>query len=245
MVLAQQAASFISRAASNARWLPTGQLAAFTGNGREGPVSLPRHRAGSFFPRELHDVLATRLGWGGRPQPRRVARTRPTHAPTTSRPRVVANSPHTKQLPLHLQAHRDCLPPRRLKRLRMGRRLERQPQLLGTRLLGRTRPPPTHYLERATRSPTRNRVLPPSARGPQCPPTQEQHHCGRILHQAYYTITYNDGRDSMSLVPSQHQRHPHSTPLHPVRSKYLGGFSPPRNGHRGMQVNPRIFSKLQ
>jgi hypothetical protein len=63
--LAQHASSMLGRAASNARWLPTRQLAAFAGKTQFLYLAIAPAR---FFLRELHNVLAT---------------------PATSRPRVV------------------------------------------------------------------------------------------------------------------------------------------------------------
>jgi hypothetical protein len=57
--LAQQAPSLLGRAASNARWLPTRQLAAFAGKSQFLYLAIaPAH----FFLREMHNVLATRTG---------------------------------------------------------------------------------------------------------------------------------------------------------------------------------------
>jgi hypothetical protein len=61
--LVQHASSLLGRAASNARWLPTRQLAAFAGKARFLYLAIVPARS---FLRELHNVLATRTGWGGR-----------------------------------------------------------------------------------------------------------------------------------------------------------------------------------
>jgi hypothetical protein len=61
--LAQHASSLLCRAASNARWLPTRQLAAFAGKAQFLYLAIAPAR---FFLRELHNLLATRTGWGGR-----------------------------------------------------------------------------------------------------------------------------------------------------------------------------------
>jgi hypothetical protein len=61
--LAQHASSLLGRAASNARWLPTRQLASFAGKAQFLYLAIAPAR---FFLRELHNVLATRSGWGGR-----------------------------------------------------------------------------------------------------------------------------------------------------------------------------------
>jgi hypothetical protein len=61
--LAQHASSVLGRAASNARWLPTRQLAAFAGKAEFLYLAIAPAR---FFLRELHNVLATRTGWGER-----------------------------------------------------------------------------------------------------------------------------------------------------------------------------------
>jgi hypothetical protein len=61
--LAQQASSsLLRRAASNARWLPTRQLATFAGKAQSLYLAIAPAR---FFLREVHNVLATRRGWGG------------------------------------------------------------------------------------------------------------------------------------------------------------------------------------
>jgi hypothetical protein len=61
--LAQQASSLLGQAASNARWLPARKLAAFAGKAHFLYVAIAPAR---FFLRELHNVFATRSGWGGR-----------------------------------------------------------------------------------------------------------------------------------------------------------------------------------
>jgi hypothetical protein len=60
--LAKHASALLGRAASNARWLPTRQLAAFAGKAQFLYLAI----TSAFFLRELHNVLATRTGWGGR-----------------------------------------------------------------------------------------------------------------------------------------------------------------------------------
>jgi hypothetical protein len=61
--LAQQASSILGQAASNTRWLPARPLAAFAGKAQFLYLVIAPAR---FFLRELHNVLATRSGWGGR-----------------------------------------------------------------------------------------------------------------------------------------------------------------------------------
>jgi hypothetical protein len=61
--LAPQASSLFGRAASNARWLPTPQLAVFAGKAQFIYLAIAPAR---FSLREWHTVLATRRGWGGR-----------------------------------------------------------------------------------------------------------------------------------------------------------------------------------
>jgi hypothetical protein len=64
--LAQQPSPLLGRAASNARWLPSRQVAAFA----RKPQFLHHAIAPARFSlRELHNVLATRRGWGGRVLP--------------------------------------------------------------------------------------------------------------------------------------------------------------------------------
>jgi hypothetical protein len=57
--LAQQASSLLGRAASNARWLPARQLAAFAMKAQFLYLAIAPAR---FFLRELYNVLATRNG---------------------------------------------------------------------------------------------------------------------------------------------------------------------------------------
>jgi hypothetical protein len=59
--LAQQASSLFGRAASSARWLPARQLAPFAGKAQFLYLAIAPAR---LFLRELHNVLATRSGWG-------------------------------------------------------------------------------------------------------------------------------------------------------------------------------------
>eukprot|EP00873_Tetraselmis_striata_P019611 jgi/Tetstr1/439875/TSEL_028283.t2 len=63
IALAKAARSLIGRAASNKRWLPARQLASFAGKAQFMYLAITPAR---FFLRELHCVLATRHGWGGR-----------------------------------------------------------------------------------------------------------------------------------------------------------------------------------
>jgi hypothetical protein len=59
--LAQHASSLLGRAASNARWLPARQLAAFVRKAQFLYLAIAPAR---FFLREMHNVLSTRSGWG-------------------------------------------------------------------------------------------------------------------------------------------------------------------------------------
>jgi hypothetical protein len=61
--LAQQASSLFNRAASNACWLQARQLAVFADKAQFLYIAIAPAR---FFLRKLHNVLATRRGWGGR-----------------------------------------------------------------------------------------------------------------------------------------------------------------------------------
>eukprot|EP00873_Tetraselmis_striata_P007963 jgi/Tetstr1/428227/TSEL_018267.t1 len=63
IALAKAARSLLGRAASNKRWLPARQLASFAGKAQFLYSAVTPAR---FFLRELHCVLATRQGWGGR-----------------------------------------------------------------------------------------------------------------------------------------------------------------------------------
>eukprot|EP00873_Tetraselmis_striata_P013426 jgi/Tetstr1/433690/TSEL_022909.t1 len=63
IALAKAARSLLGRAASNKRWLPARQLASFAGKAQLLYLAVTPAR---FFLRELHCVLATRQGWGGR-----------------------------------------------------------------------------------------------------------------------------------------------------------------------------------
>jgi hypothetical protein len=59
----KQASSLLGQAACNARWLPARKLAALEGKAQFLYLAIAPAR---FFLRELHNVLATRSGWGGR-----------------------------------------------------------------------------------------------------------------------------------------------------------------------------------
>jgi hypothetical protein len=61
--LSKQASTLLARAATTARWLPARQLAAFAGKAQFLYIAIALAR---FFLRELHSVLSTRQGWGGR-----------------------------------------------------------------------------------------------------------------------------------------------------------------------------------
>jgi hypothetical protein len=87
-------------------------------------------------------------------------------------PRVVAHRIHLEQRSVHLQVHRDRLPPRRLQRLRMGSRAARRPKLPSTRFLERCRPFASHHVERTSSGPTRHRVISTPAQGKARRPTR-------------------------------------------------------------------------
>jgi hypothetical protein len=57
--LAQQTSSLLARAASNARWLPTRQLAAFARKAQFLYLAIAPAR---FFLREMHNVMDIRTG---------------------------------------------------------------------------------------------------------------------------------------------------------------------------------------
>jgi hypothetical protein len=133
--LAQHAPSLLARAASNARWLPTRQLAAFAGKAQFLYLAITPARFS--FARNAQRAGQTHMLGG----------TRPTHSPASPRPRVVAHSAQPKQRAVYLQANLDRLSPRRLQRLRVGSRLERRPQLPSARFLERYRPATTHHME--------------------------------------------------------------------------------------------------
>eukprot|EP00873_Tetraselmis_striata_P004795 jgi/Tetstr1/425059/TSEL_015523.t1 len=63
VALAKVARSLLGHAASNMRWLPARQLASFAGKAQFLYLAITPAR---FFLRDLHCVLATRQGWGGR-----------------------------------------------------------------------------------------------------------------------------------------------------------------------------------
>eukprot|EP00873_Tetraselmis_striata_P046313 jgi/Tetstr1/466577/TSEL_011079.t1 len=63
IALAKAARSLLGRAASNKRWLQARQVASFAGKAQFMYLAVTPAR---FFLRELHCVLATRQGWGGR-----------------------------------------------------------------------------------------------------------------------------------------------------------------------------------
>jgi hypothetical protein len=83
---------------------------------KEGAVLLPRYRAIAFLSTRtpLRVEFATRMGRPG------------THDTLViARPRMVADSARPTQRTLNLQTHRDGIPPRGLKCLRVGSRVER------------------------------------------------------------------------------------------------------------------------
>jgi hypothetical protein len=90
---------------------------------RESSVPLPRHRASTVLFTRARQRVSNTYRLGG---------TRAPKSPATTRPRVVAHGTHPTQRSVHLQAHPDRLPPRRLQRLRMGGRSERKVQLPST-----------------------------------------------------------------------------------------------------------------
>jgi hypothetical protein len=111
--LARHASALLGRAASNARWLPTRQLAAFAGKAQFLYLAIAPAR---FFSRELHEMVVHTKWLGGR--------VRLTHQLRRDLEwwRTV---PTPTQRPVNLQAHLDRLPSRRFQRLRMGSRAQR------------------------------------------------------------------------------------------------------------------------
>lgn len=63
--IATLARTLLQRSTRDARWLPARQLAVLAGKAQYLYLAIPAAR---FYLRELHDVLATRTGWGGRVQ---------------------------------------------------------------------------------------------------------------------------------------------------------------------------------
>jgi hypothetical protein len=61
--LAKQVSSLLGSAVSSARWLPARKFTAFARKARFLYLVIAPAR---FFLRELHNVLVTRTGWGGR-----------------------------------------------------------------------------------------------------------------------------------------------------------------------------------
>jgi hypothetical protein len=188
------------------------------------PIPLPRHRARTLlFARTTQRPSHTH--WLGG--------TRPTHPSAPTRPRVVAYGAQPEQRAVHLQAHRDRLPPRRLRRLRVGSRIEQRLQLPSPRFLERYRPATTHHVEGTPSSPTRSRVVSTPTKRPARPTTRGQHNSGRRAHKAYLPVTSYDDRTTPLTVPARHQRHPYPPELHPVSQ-----YTQPRTGHRGLATHP-------
>jgi hypothetical protein len=70
------------------------------------------------------------------------------------------------------------------------------------------------------------------------PPTRGQHRRGRYPHQATHTVTRYADRVAPLVVLARLQQHPHSTPLHSLCGEYLGRYTYPRAGHRGLATQP-------
>jgi hypothetical protein len=143
-----------------------------------------------------------------------------------------------KKRSLHLQTHRDGLPPRRLQRVRLGRHPERRPQFSSPWFLELSRPRPPHHVEITSCSPTLRRIVHAQTTRAQRPSPRGQQCCGRDTHEANHAVTSHNDKTMPTQVPPGRQRHPRMAPLHPFSSKYLGRHIQPRIGHRGLATKP-------
>jgi hypothetical protein len=125
----------------------------------------------------------------------------------------------------------------------VGRRAERRPQLASPRFRERTGPTATHHLDGTPISSTRHRIVSPPTQGTPRPPTRGQHRRGRYPHQANHTVTRYDDRAAPPVVSARLQRYIHSTPLHPFRGEYLGRYTQPQAGHRGLATHPATLRR--
>jgi hypothetical protein len=115
---------------------------------------------------------------------------------------VVADSARPAQRALNLQTNRYGVLPRRLKSLRMGSRVERQPQFSGARALVQRRPAPTHYMEGATSRATCNRIFPTTTTGTQRLAARRQHHNSGYDIQANHTLPRHDNKINEAMALS-------------------------------------------
>jgi hypothetical protein len=93
-------------------------------------------------------------------------------------------------------------------------------------------------MERTSSSSARHRIASPPTQGTPGPPTRRQHRRGRYPHQGNHTVARNDVRIVPPVVPTRHQRHPHSTPLHTLRCEYHGRYTQPRARLRLLATQP-------
>jgi hypothetical protein len=156
--------------------------------------------ASAFLPTRtlLRVEYATWMGWPS-----------PDDTQAKARPRMVADIARPEQRTLNLQTHRDGVPPRRFKRLRMGSRVKPQPLLPGARVMVRRPPTPTHHLEGATSRTTCNRIFPTIATGTQRLISRRQHCSRGYAFQAYHTLPRHDDRITEAMAFTRRQRHQH------------------------------------
>jgi hypothetical protein len=208
--LARQASPLFGRATCNARWLPARQLAAFDGKAQFVYLSIAPAR---FFPRELHSVLASRQGWGGRV---RMTRQLKRHLEWW-RTLPDQHNGHSIYMPIaSAYIHVD------FSGYGWGAVLNDNPNFAGPRFLVRRRPTSTHHLEGATSRAPCNRVFPTAATGTQILTTHRQHIDSGYAIQANHTLPRHDDGITTAVAPIGRQRHPHPAKAHSLGSEHLG-----------------------
>jgi hypothetical protein len=174
-----------------------------------------------------------------------MGRTSPDDTPHEARPRVVAYSARPTQRTLNLQTHRDGVPPRRLKWLRMGSRAERQPCLPGTRFLVRRRPTPTHHMEGTTSCATRHRILFTTTTRMQRLTPRGQHRRRGDAVQIDYSFPCHDDRITKALALT-YLNDINIRPRYIRSNANIWADSLSRELDRDdWQLNPQIFGYLQ
>jgi hypothetical protein len=133
----------------------------------------------------------------------------------------VAYNARLTQLTLNIQAHRDCLAPRRLQRLRTRRRAEQELRVPSTRAFVQRRPQASHHVKRVASRSLRDRVFHPSPTRAKRPFAQGQHNSRSYAHIDNHALPRHYDRARRFMLLSGLQRHPHPSSLHSPSNKYL------------------------
>jgi hypothetical protein len=116
----------------------------------------------------------------------------------------------------------------------MKSRVRRQPCLSSARFLVRRRPAPTHHVEGATGSATRNRVLSTTIAGTKRLATRGQHRRGCDAVQTNHSLSRHDDQIKKALALARRPRHKHPTEVHSLSTDHLG--RQPQPGARPRRV---------